>query len=371
MTDRIRVALFFGGQSAEHGVACLTAASVVEAIDTERFDVVAVGITRSGRWRRMGVDEVAAMKSLHGQLPSVGEDGLEAVLFVGDDGQRMIATRQGEQLLEQQPVDVALALLHGPFGEDGTIQGLFEVMGLPYVGSGVTSSAVAMDKHLMKVQLSAAGVPVGPYSVIQPAEWLRDPAACLDAASSLHFPVFVKPARGGSSIGITKVDEPSGLTRAIEAAREHDPKVIIEQGVMHAREIECAVLQGRGQGEPRTSPVGEIRMLSGDSFYDFDAKYLPEAQVALDIPAELDDDIVEKVQRLASRTFTVMGAEGLARVDTFVTDGGHVLVNEINTMPGFTEFSMFPQLWRQGGLSYAELIGELIELALARPIGLR
>lgn len=370
MSDRPRVALVFGGDSSEHGVSCLTAASVMSAIDHSRFEVFGIGITPSGRWTQLSPNEVREWAVEGDVLPRVSEDGPDAVVMRTASGCQ-VATRQGDRLTDIHDIDVAFALLHGPFGEDGTVQGLFEMLGVRYVGAGVAASAVGMDKHVMKMVLAAHDIPMGPYTVIEPHDWVTDPAAALAAASALQFPVYVKPARGGSSMGISRVAEPAGLAPAIDEARTYDPKVIIEQGFTDIREIECAVLGSSGDGPPRTSRLGEIRMHTADAFYDFDAKYLPEEQVSLDVPATVDQGLEERVQDLAARTFRAIGCEGLARVDTFVTREGEVFINEINTMPGFTKFSMFPMLWQASGMDYADLIAELIRLATERPLGLR
>lgn len=368
MSQRTNVMVVFGGVSSEHGVSCLTAANVVASMDHERFNPIAVGITPSGRWVRVSDERVRALATEGSQLPSVPEDGDEAVIYQTGN-QVMLATRADGRFCQAVHLDVAFALLHGPFGEDGTIQGMFEIWGLPYVGAGVTASAVGMDKIVMKQVLASVGLPTAEFVAIH-HEWDSDRRACLDAAGRLRFPVFVKPARAGSSIGITRVTDPAALEAAIEMARRHDPRVLVEEGVV-GREVECAVLGGRGNRPPRTSGPGEIVMLTDDRFYDFEAKYLPAKQVRLDIPAQLDDATTRAVQDVAARTFQAVGCEGLARVDTFVTGDGEVLVNEINTMPGFTQYSMFPMLWQEAGMTYSELITDLIELALERPVGLR
>ncbi|HSN43318.1 MAG TPA: D-alanine--D-alanine ligase family protein [Propionibacteriaceae bacterium] len=370
MSVRPRVALVFGGDSSEHSVSCLTAASVMAAIDHSRFEVVGIGITPTGRWTQLTPDDVRDLTIVANVLPQVSEDAPDAVVMRSASGCQ-VATRHGDHLTDIHDLDVAFALLHGPFGEDGTVQGLFEMLGLRYVGSGVAASAVGMDKHVMKMVLAAHDVPMGPYTVIEPHIWATDPDAALAEARTLEFPVYVKPARGGSSMGISRVADPAGLVDAIEEARRFDPKVIIEQGFTDIREIECAVLGSSGDAEPRTSKLGEIRMHTADAFYDFDAKYLPEEQVSLDVPANVDDALEARVQKIAALTFRAVGCEGLARVDTFVTRDGEVFVNEINTMPGFTKFSMFPMLWQASGLEYPELIAELIRLATERPLGLR
>lgn len=366
---RPTVALVFGGDSSEHSVSCLTAGSVARAIDRERYDVVGIGITRDGRWVSVPLDEVAAL-SLDGGLPEVSTDRPQVVLRRHGSGAEL-AVVDGDRLVERRDLDVAFALLHGTFGEDGTVQGLFEMMGVRYVGSGVLASSAGMDKHAMKLILAASGLPVGPFVVVQPHEWEADPAACLDAVSALTFPVFVKPARGGSSLGISRVTRPQAVEAAIEEAQRHDPKVIVEQGFTDVREVECGVLQDPRGGEPMVSDVAEIIVHSEDRFYDFDTKYLPGGQVTIELPAELGEQATGEVRRLAAKAFAVMGCEGLARVDCFVGPQDKVWINEVNTMPGFTATSMFPAVWQHGGMTYAGLIDHLLQLALARPLGLR
>lgn len=368
---RSRVALVFGGQSTEHQISCLTAAEVAKAIDTERFEVHGIGIAASGTWHRLPLADIGALATIEGQLPSLADDQPRATLVRSAEGV-VLATLAEGRLVDPVGIDVALVLLHGPYGEDGTIQGYFEMLGLPYVGSGVLSSAVGMDKHLMKITLAAAGVPVGPYEVVEPWAWpQRASECCARIEQNLTFPVFVKPARGGSSVGIVRVSEPAGLAAAIDQARRYDPKIIVEEGFVGAREVECAVLGPVApQTEPRTSLPGEIVVNTAEAFYDFEAKYLPsEGQVDLRIPAELDPELVAQVQQTARASFRALDCEGLARVDTFITAAGEVFVNEVNTMPGFTKLSMFPSLWQVSGLPYADLITDLIEQALRRPNG--
>jgi len=368
--SRHRVAVVFGGTSSEHGVSCLTAAGVLSALDRERFDVVGIGITRTGRWILVDPETISRLGVTDGKLPELSENAAEALLMRVTTGSEL-AVREQSVLSQLGPVDVALALLHGPFGEDGTIQGLFEMMGTRYVGAGVLASAVGMDKHFMKLVLAASGLPVGPFVPIIPAEWQRDKAACLEAAATLRYPLFVKPARGGSSLGISRVDDPARLEQAIEVAQAYDPKIIIEQGFVGARELECGVLGDLDGGLPMASVVAEIRVHSESGFYDFEAKYLPEEQVDLDVPAEIRPELADQVRQLAIKTFQAIGCEGLARVDVFVTSDGQVVVNEINTMPGFTQHSMFPRMWAASGVQYPELVERLITLALGRPVGLR
>jgi D-alanine-D-alanine ligase len=367
-SPRPRVAVIFGGVSSEHAISCLTAGGVLSAIDRSRYEVVGLGITRSGRWIVVDDDSLGQLQVLDGRLPELTENAADALMLRSASGTDL-AIRESSALSHLGPVDVAFALLHGPFGEDGTIQGLFEMMGTRYVGAGVLASSVGMDKVFMKLVLSASGLPVVPFVPILPTEWRRDRGACLEAVEALHYPVFVKPARGGSSLGIRRVDNSGGLVAAIEHAQRFDPKVIVEEGVTRAREFECGVLDDLNGGPPKASVVGEIRMHSG--FYDFDAKYLPEEQVELLVPAEVEADLAEHVRELAVRTFDALGCEGLARVDMFLTHDRKVIVNEINTMPGFTATSMFPRMWAATGVDYPELIDRLLQLALRRPVGLR
>jgi D-alanine-D-alanine ligase len=352
---KIRVALLFGGRSGEHAISAATAAGVMKAIDREKYDVLPVGITREGQWVLAGGD-ASRYELSAGHLPEVTSETGTAVAGLGEIGH----------------VDVVFPLLHGPFGEDGTIQGLLELADVRYVGCGVLASAVGMDKHYMKLVFAGHGLPVGPYVVVQPREWEQRQTEVVKRISDrLAFPVFVKPARAGSSLGVTRVDDLAGLAEAIEAARFHDPKVLVEQGI-EGREIECAVLGGRGGAAPRASVPGEIVVDHGAAdFYDFEAKYLSASQARTDAPADLPDDVAERIRDVAVRAFEAIGGEGLSRVDVFVTPEGEVVVNEINTMPGFTPISMYPKMWEATGLTYPELIDELIQLALERPTGLR
>ncbi|PZU40455.1 MAG: D-alanine--D-alanine ligase A [Arsenicicoccus sp.] len=366
---RRRVALVFGGRSDEHAISCATAASVLRALDRQRYDVVPVGITREGHWVLVE-DDPEALDIREGMLPAVTDTGRRVIVPLGGVEHEWTWVDPTGEVHPIGEVDVVFPLLHGPFGEDGTIQGLLELADLPYVGCGVMASAAMMDKHVMKVLFASAGLPVGPYTVITDRQWQRDRAAALDAASALQFPVFVKPARAGSSVGVVKVDRPEDLEVAIDKARDHDPKVLVEQGI-EGREIECGVLGGHGSEPPRISECGEIVVTGGHDFYDFEAKYLDEAGVQITAPADIPADIREEIHRIAALAFEVADAEGLSRVDCFVTPRGEVVLNEINTMPGFTPYSMYPQAWAASGVSYPELVDELITLALERPLGLR
>jgi D-alanine-D-alanine ligase len=270
-------------------------------------------------------------------------------------------------------VDVVFPVLHGPFGEDGTIQGLLEIADVRYVGSGVLASSVGMDKHYMKVVFQAAGLPMLPYAVITDRRWRHDPQACRAEVDALGYPVFVKPCRGGSSIGISKVRSRDELDAAIDEARRWDPKVLVEAFAGEdAREIECGVLESLdADAAPETSVVAEITVEGDHDFYDFAAKYLPEEHTRLDVPAQLADTVADEVRRHSAAAFEALSCEGLARVDFFLLPDGRVVLNEINTMPGFTPTSMFPRMWAASGLPYPELVDRLLQLALRRRTGLR
>ncbi len=363
-----RVAVVFGGRSSEHAISCVTAGSVLAAIDRDRYDVVPIGITTEGRWV-LAEDAPEKLAITGDRLPSVDETGTSVVL-AGDPTLAELTVHEPAKVPQAfGSVDVVLPLLHGPYGEDGTLQGLLELAGVPYVGSGVLSSAACMDKQYMKVVLAAAGLPVGAYVVVRPRDWESDPAAVRRAIDALGYPVFVKPARGGSSIGITKATDADALDAAIEAARRHDPKVVVE-ALVEAREIECGVLQSQGFAPPDVSVVAEIVVVGEHEFYDFDAKYLDGA-TRLDVPANVDDEVAERIRQFAARAFEALSCEGLARVDFFLRADGSVLVNEVNTMPGFTPTSMFPLVWAASGVDYPALVNRLLQTALDRPLGLR
>ena len=365
-----RVAVVFGGRSSEHGISCVTAGSVLQAIDRERYDVVPIGIATDGRWVLESGDTDRLKIESADKLPVV--DGTRATVALAQDtgstGLVVHEPSQPPQTLGE--VDVVFPLLHGPWGEDGTIQGMLEMVGVRYVGAGVLASAVSMDKAYMKIVLQAAGLPVMPSVTVTAREWADDPAACRERAATLGYPLFLKPARGGSSIGISKANDPSELDAGIEEALRHDPKVLVEVSAEGAREIECGVLQAL-DGSAETSVPAEIRITGDHEFYDFAAKYLPEEATQLDVPAILDDDLTARMRQLAARAFEAVGCEGLARVDFFVMPDGSLVVNEINTMPGFTPLSMFPRMWAASGLDYGALVDRLIRLALARETGLR
>ncbi len=364
-----RVAVLFGGRSSEHAVSCVTAAGVLGAIDTDKYDVIPIGIAKTGQWVLVSGDTNAWSLSAS-SLPEVAPSAQTVALAEIGGEHQLIVAAPNTVPEELGAVDVVFPLLHGPFGEDGTIQGLLELSDTRYVGAGVLASAVGMDKHFMKVVFESVGLHVGPYIAVTDRQWRNDPETVRKRVDQLGFPVFVKPARAGSSMGISKVDSLEGLDAAIETAREHDPKLVIEAGIT-GREIECAVLEGRGTDGPRTSMPGEISVAGGGhEFYDFNAKYVDDA-AALSCPADLPEEAITRVRELAAVAFDAVGGEGLSRVDFFYTPDGDLIINEINTMPGFTPKSMYPQMWKASGLGYAELIDELIHLALHRKTGLR
>jgi D-alanine-D-alanine ligase len=370
-TRKPRIAVVFGGRSGEHAISCVTAGSVLQAIDHQRYDVVPVGITRDGRWVLETNDPGRLAITSRDKLPEVDASGLPLTISNGHAGSEIVVHEPSAVPRTLGEVDAVFPLLHGPWGEDGTIQGLLEMAGVRYVGAGVLASAVGMDKHYMKMVLQAHGLPVLPYGVITRRDWDRDRAACSETIDSLGYPVFVKPARGGSSLGISKVHDREGLAAAVVEAQRHDPKVLVEVSAEGGREIECGVLGGFGSNPPDVSVPAEIVVDPEHEFYDFAAKYLPEEQTALVVPADLADQVTARVQQLSVRAFEVLSVEGLARVDFFVLPDDRVVINEINTMPGFTPSSMFPRMWAASGLPYSLLVDRLIQLALQRDIGLR
>ncbi|MDQ0923010.1 D-alanine-D-alanine ligase [Pseudarthrobacter sp. W1I19] len=365
-----RVAVLFGGRSSEHAVSCVTAAGVLGAINKDKYEVIPIGIAKTGQWVLAPADTgqwSLAASSLPEVVPSYKTVTLAQI---GGEHQLIVAS-PNEVPQELGAVDVVFPLLHGPFGEDGTIQGLLELSDTRYVGAGVLASAVGMDKHFMKVVFEAAGLQVGPYIAVTDRQWRKDAESVRKQVDRLGFPVFVKPARAGSSMGISKVDSLEELDAAIEEARRHDLKLVVEAGIV-GREIECAVLEGRGTDAPRTSMPGEISVAGGThEFYDFNAKYVEDDAAALSCPADLPEEAITRVRELSAAAFDAVGAEGLSRVDFFYTPDGQLIINEINTMPGFTPKSMYPQMWAASGLGYADLIDELIYLALNRKTGLR
>jgi D-alanine-D-alanine ligase len=365
-----RVAIVFGGRSSEHAVSCVTAGSVLEAIDRSAYDVVPIGIAPDGRWVLESGDTERLRITGPGELPSVDGDRAAVTLLREAGTTDLVVHEPSRPPQTLGEVDVVFPLLHGPWGEDGTIQGMFEMAGVRYVGAGVLASAVGMDKAYAKLVLRAAGLPVMASVTVSTREWYRDPDGVRHRVADLGFPLFVKPARAGSSMGISKVHDASELDAAIEEAHRHDPKALVEQAAIGAREIECGVLEAL-DGTPETSVPAEIVVGGDHEFYDFAAKYLPEENTELDVPADLPEAVAGELRELAVRTFEAIGCEGLARVDFFVLPDGSLVVNEINTMPGFTPTSMYPRMWAATGVDYPALVDRLIRLALRRGTGLR
>lgn len=367
---RIRVAVVFGGRSSEHAISCVTAGSVLQAIDREKYDVIPIGIATDGRWVLEADDPSRHRITGPGQLPSVDGERASVSLARTAEGTELVVSEAAAPPRALGDVDVVFPLLHGPWGEDGTIQGLLEMSDVRYVGSGVLASAVCMDKAFMKIALQAAGLPVMPGITITAREWADQAVSVHQRCEELGYPLFVKPARGGSSIGIAKAHGRDELAAAVEGALAHDPKVLIEVSAEGAREIECGVLEGL-DGSVDVSVPAEIRITGDHEFYDFEAKYLPEEATQLDVPAVLDEETRLRMQGLAADAFRAAGCEGLARVDFFLMPDGALVVNELNTMPGFTPLSMFPQMWAATGVPYADLVDRLLTLALNRETGLR
>jgi D-alanine-D-alanine ligase len=355
MSTTTTVAVLFGGRSSEHEISCVTAGGIMDVVDRERYSVVPVGITKDGAFT-LQPDDPARWAIADGALPTVPDNG-SRVRFPTSNDARALVVEHADGRVERVDVDIVFPILHGPFGEDGTVQGMLETAGLPYVGDGVLASALAMDKHVAKAVLEHAGLRVAPWTTVLRREWQADRLGVAESVAAHGWPLFVKPARAGSSMGVSRVDEPAQLGPAMDLAFEHDTKVIVEPRVV-GREIEVAVLEGR-DGVPRTSLPGEI-VVAEDGFYDFAAKYLGGDE-QLRCPAPLTDDETDAIRSIGARAFEAIGGSGLARVDCFLTDDGFV-VNEVNTMPGFTPFSMYPRCWAASGLAYPDLVAELIEL---------
>ena len=370
-----RIVVMYGGKADEHSISCISAASALRALDTDKFEAIPVGITKDGKWIVNGENPLGW--SLDEGLPTVentpGAKVVVLVVALGQDG--FFAREDDGTLTPFGHVDAVFPVLHGPYGEDGTIQGLFEMMGVPYVGCGVLASAACMDKHYTKVLLAAAGIPVAPgitldaRSFDKASEFKTDADAIMAQVSEagLQYPLFVKPSRAGSSFGVTKVEhegDAAELAAAVYEASRHDWRILVEQGI-DAREIECAVLCPKAGEAPQASWPGEIvldkRAEGDDQFYDFDSKYMDAAASHVEVPANLPEETLNLVRETAKKAFVAVDGAGLSRVDTFVTKDGKVMVNEINTMPGFTSISMYPKAWEATGVRYTDLITMLIE----------
>jgi D-alanine-D-alanine ligase len=382
---KIRVAVVFGGRGPEHQVSCMGGGNMLGAIDRSRYEVIPVGITTDGSWVQVA-DAPERLAVTDGKLPTV-EAVAESGPLVPWSGSAAVATSAGGGFVASAPakiphlfgdVDVVLPVLHGPYGEDGTIQGLLEMAGVPYVGAGVLASAVSMDKEYMKLIFRAKGLPVGPYVVVREQDWpvadsgdvlAVERKRVLDDIADLGWPLFVKPARGGSSIGTSKAHDMAQLHEAIGLARQYDPKVLVEAAI-DGVEVEVSVLQGIEGAPPDTSIPGQLLVDGGEEFWDFEAKYL-DAASGMAIPAPIPDSALQEIRRLGAAAFDAVSCEGLARVDFFYTTDGEVLVNEINTMPGLSPASYFQKMWEVSGLPFPQLIDRLLQTALRKRPGLR
>ncbi len=351
MKTKIRVGILIGGKSAEHEVSLQSAKNVIDAIDKEKYEVVPIGINKNGRWL-LGVTQNPLLNSDNPKLIKLNKSYDNVALTPQSDGQiSNLTTHRADTL-----IDVIFPILHGPFGEDGTVQGLLKLANIPFVGASVLGSAIGMDKDIMKRLLRGAGIPVAKFLVFKK----NDDVSFEKVSEELGMPVFIKPANLGSSVGVSKVKDKEEFEKAIFDAFQYDLKILVEEAIV-GREIECSVL---GNENPIASIPGEI--LTSHEFYSYEAKYIDENGAALIIPAEVSGEVKKKIQELGIKTFQVLECEGLGRVDFFLKESGDLVVSEINTIPGFTKISMYPRLWQESGISYTELIDRLIQLAIER-----
>jgi D-alanine-D-alanine ligase len=375
---KIRVAVVFGGRGPEHQVSCMGGGNMLAAIDRSRYEVIPVGITTDGSWVQV-IDAPERLAVTDGRLPTVeavAEPGATVVPWSGGGDVVASAPTSIPHLFGE--VDVVLPVLHGPYGEDGTIQGLLELAGVPYVGAGVLASAVSMDKEYMNLIFKAKGLPIGPYVVVKERDWpvtespdmlSVEAKRVLDDIGELGWPLFVKPARGGSSIGTSKAYDMAGLHEAIALARQYDPKVLVEAAI-DGVEVEVSVLEGLDGAPPDTSLPGQLLVDGGEEFWDFEAKYLDSAS-GMAIPAPIPGSAIHEIRQLGAAAFDAVSCEGLARVDFFYTSDGRVLINEINTMPGLSPASYFQKMWEASGMPFPQLIDRLLQTALKKRPGLR
>ena len=360
---KLRIGLIFGGRSGEHEVSLASATSVMANLDKKKYEVVPIGITKEGGWL-LGTEPARLMAAEQhiNHTENTETETTTAVTLTGDPRmRRLIPLESGEQLQDNGALDVIFPVLHGPYGEDGTLQGLLDMADVPYVGCGVLGSALGMDKEKMKMVFQAVGLPSVDYLVYRRNEWERSPKTIMNAIEQrLGYPCFVKPVNLGSSVGINKAHDRAELEHAINVAAEYDRKIIIDRGI-NCRELECAVL---GNDEPLASVVGEV--IASNEFYDYHAKYIDNKSKVI-IPADIPQATAEEVRRQAVTAFLALDLSGLARVDFFLEkESGQVYINEVNTMPGFTQISMYPKLWEASGLTYAQLLDRLVELAIER-----
>lgn len=368
MTSKLRVGILFGGRSSEHTISLVTAASVIDHLDRERFEPVPIIITKQGQWLQVdprkvhfSLDHKVEVDEGTTEGAKVIDEAESEVALANRASDRGLVLHSADGSIGFDEIDVFFPLFHGRFGEDGTIQGMLELFDRPYVGAGILASAVGQDKHFTKTVLEHAGITVAPWITVSRRKWRDSPESVRERASRMAFPLFVKPARAGSSVGVSKVDSIDALDAAMEVGLAEDSRVLIEEGIV-GREIELGVLGGRGGQPPRVSLPGEI--VVDDGYYDFDAKYSDSAGVRTVCPAELAEDVTQRLQQTAIRAFEAISGAGLSRVDFFVTPDGDLVLNEINTMPGFTPISMYPVVWGESGIGYTDLISELIDLAL-------
>ena len=352
MTNKLNVGVLFGGRSGEHEVSIVSARSVIEALDKSKYNVIPMGITKKGQWIA-GPDSVKLLEE--------GKDPENLEILTPDPTKRELVPIDPKKPSETKKIDVILPILHGPYGEDGTVQGLFELANIPYAGCGVLASACSMDKVIQKKLCEEAGLPiVKPYTYFLSKEWGNNKQDILEKADKIGYPLFIKPSNMGSSVGISKAKNKQELEKGIEEAQKYDRKIIVEKGIDPAREVEVSVL---GNNDPKASVAGEVK--PSNEFYDYDAKYV-DGKSDLIIPADIPDKVMKKIQDLAVKTFKAVDGAGMARVDFLLTPENKIYLNELNTIPGFTAISMYTKLWEASGVPYAELLDKLIDLALER-----